>query len=83
MAHDLIEIEVEQPTKEANSLKSYFRIEEHETEWKYFCKRCGLGWRLSKDSMQTEGNYLFLRNHAFSHLNPAALKIHQRKLRTQ
>lgn len=66
MQNELIEIEKEVEVKKEPDLEAYFKIEEHETEWCYFCKTCKKGWRLSKESI-APGNLLFLLNHARSH----------------
>ena len=67
LTHELVEIKEPAPKQEDLSLKVYFRIEEHETEWRYFCKKCGKGWKLAKNSVHP-GNHLFLLNHGREHL---------------
>lgn len=66
---EIVEIIEEPPYYKSNneSLKEYFRIEEHKTEWRYLCKTCKRSWKLSKDS-EANGNILFLLNHGRSHL---------------
>ena len=64
---------VEQETARAKGrvnppLPEYFDSEDDEknNDWKLTCKKCGKGWRLSKDSNHP-GNILHLLNHARSH----------------
>jgi hypothetical protein len=70
---DLKEIENKGEVKTIPLISDYFRVEEHESEWRYFCKRCRRGWRLSKENANT-GNLLYLLNHARGHL-PKPKKI--------
>lgn len=47
-------------------LPEYYNAESKGKEWHLFCKVCGKGWALKKDSTHP-GNTLHLLNHARSH----------------
>ena len=51
-------------------LAEHFRAENHGTNWHMFCKKCGKGWSLVKQTKGMDyhpGNLLALLNHARSH----------------
>lgn len=49
-------------------LPKYYDVEDAGDEWNLWCKRCGKGWALSKQSTHP-GNLLHLLDHARSHTN--------------
>ena len=84
MAHDLIEIDKAQIQPQDESLTEYFKVEEHESEWRYFCKKCKKAWKVSKESIESNSaNYFFLLNHGRSHLRKAKVILEDLKLKTQ
>lgn len=53
-------------TMGAEALIRGFNFEDHGAKFHVFCKKCGKGWSLQKDSRHT-GNVLHLLNHEAGH----------------
>jgi len=61
---------LEQNLYEDAPLAEHFRAESHGAKWHLFCRKCGKGWSLVKQTKGMDyhpGNLLHLLNHAHSH----------------
>lgn len=77
MNDDFIQGVLDNNLYEDAPLKDHFRAESHGNKWHMFCKNCGKGWSLVKQTKGMEyhpGNLLHLLNHAYSHKSESKKK---------